>query len=69
MNYTPRHEISYSPFPAELGIDPVIPYIAYSTYKGPLDAVTVVALEPVAHVAAPLAIDGLKLADLEGPAK
>lgn len=56
---------SYSPFPAELSLDPVTPHVAYSTSAKPLDAVTVVSLEPLAHVRAAVAIDGLRLADYE----
>ncbi|HUI57100.1 MAG TPA: hypothetical protein VLY04_19125 [Bryobacteraceae bacterium] len=78
VDYSPRRPISYSPFPAELSIDPVTPYVAYSTFKAPapdaiqgrpLDAVTVEALEPVAHVRAPLTIDGLRLAQFEARLK
>jgi hypothetical protein len=60
-----RNMISYSPFPADFGFDPVIPFSAYSVFKGPLDAVTVTSVEPVSHARVPLAIDGLRLADYE----
>ena len=63
--YRRRNVPSYSPFPAEFGFDPMIPYTDYSVFKGPLDAVTVTALEPVTHVRVPLQIDGLRLADYE----
>jgi hypothetical protein len=56
---------SYSPFPAELSLDPVTPHLAYSTSTAPLDAATVVSLDPLAHVRAAIAIDGLRLADYE----
>jgi hypothetical protein len=56
---------SYSPFPAELSLNPVDPFIQWSTFKGRLVAATVVSLEPVAYVRAALAIDGLRLADYE----
>jgi hypothetical protein len=65
-DYTPNGKApSYSPFPAEFAMDPVHPFTAYSTYKGPLDAVTITSLEPLAHVKVPLRIDGLKLVDYE----
>ena len=67
--YTPRHPLSYAPFPAQFSLDPVYPYVLYSTFKGPLDAVTVASIEPLAYVRAPLAIDGLRLADYEGARK
>jgi hypothetical protein len=67
--YTARRLASYSPFPAELSLNPVNPYVSYSTYKGALDGVTVSALEPIAHVRAPLAIDGLKLGAYEARLK
>lgn len=66
INYIPqRGPSSYSPFPASFGVDPLFPYVAYSTYRGSLDAVTINTLEPLAHVKIPLAVDGLKLADYE----
>jgi hypothetical protein len=60
---------SYSPFPAELSIDPLQPSEAFSTYQGPLDAVTVSSEEPVAFVRAPLLIEGLRLDTYETKAK
>lgn len=60
-----RFPPSYSPFPAELSINPLTPSEAYSTYQGPLDAVTVSSEEPVAFVRAPLEIDGLRLGAYE----
>jgi hypothetical protein len=68
-DYSPRRQISYSPFPAQLNIDPMTRYVTYSTYRGPLHAVTVTAIEPLAHVRAPLAIDGVRFADYEVPGK
>ena len=67
--YTARRLASYSPFPAELSLNPVNPFVSYSTFKGALDGVTVSALEPIAHVRAPLAIDGLKLGAYEARLK
>jgi hypothetical protein len=63
--YAPLGPLSYSPFPAEFSLNPVNPYAAYSTSKDPVDEVTVVSKESLAHVRAALAIDGLRLADYE----
>jgi hypothetical protein len=60
---------SYSPFPAEMSIDPLTASDAYSTYQGPLDAVTVSSEEPVAFVRAPLTIEGLRLGAYEAVVK
>lgn len=65
LDHTPPRERSYSPFPAELSIDPLTPSVAYSIFKGPLDAVTVSSEGPIAFARAPLAIDGLRLGDYE----
>lgn len=62
-------QASYSPFPARLALNPVNPFTEYSVFKGPLDAVTVVSLEPRAYVRARIAIDGLRLADYEARLK
>jgi hypothetical protein len=62
---TARSQTSYSPFPAELSLDPLNADIAYSIFKGPLAWVTVVTLEPVAWVTAPVTIDGLQLGAYE----
>jgi hypothetical protein len=64
-DYAARFLTSYSPFPAEMSITPLTPSSAYSTYQGPLDAVTVSSEEPVAFVRAPLRIEGLRLAAYE----
>ena len=64
-DHTPPRERSYSPFPAELSIDPLTPTVAYSIFKGPLEAATVSTEEPTAFVRAPLAIDGLRLGAYE----
>jgi hypothetical protein len=60
-----RFPASYSPLPAELSIMPLSASSAYSTYQGPLDAVTVSSEEPVAFVRAPLLIEGLRLGAYE----
>ena len=64
-----RFPPSYSPFPAELSISPLSHAEAYSTYQGPLDAVTITSEEPVAYVRAPLLIEGLRLGSYESVMK
>lgn len=64
-----RFPPSYSPFPAELSISPLSHADAYSTYQGPLDAVTISSEEPVAYVRAPLLIEGLRLGAYESVMK
>jgi len=56
---------SYSPLPAELSLNPVNPFVQWSTSKKVLDAATVVSVEPLAHVRAAIAIDGLRLGEHE----
>jgi hypothetical protein len=68
-DYDTRFMPSYSPFPAELSINPVTPSNAYSTYQGALEAVTVSSEQPVAFVRAPLEIEGLRLGAFEAAAK
>jgi len=68
-DYATRFPPSYSPFPAELSINPLSSSDAYSTYQGPLDAVTVSSEEPVAFVRAPLLIEGLRLGAYEAVMK
>lgn len=68
-DYSWRAAPSYSPFPAELSIDPLSRSEAYSTYQGPLDAVTVSSEEPVAFVRAPLEIEALHLGAYEAKLK
>ncbi|HLH18086.1 MAG TPA: hypothetical protein VKX45_12755 [Bryobacteraceae bacterium] len=68
-DYTARFVPSYSPFPAELSIDPLVKTEAYSTYAGQLDAVTVSTEEPVAWVRAPLEIGGIRLGAYEATLK
>ena len=67
--YMPPRAASYSPFPAQLNLNPVTPYVSYSTFKGPLDGATVMSLEPLAHVRAAIDIEGLRLADYEARLK
>ncbi len=62
---SPRQAISYSPFPADLSISPVSQYFAYSTFQGPLSAVIVDALEPLAHIRREFEISDLRLGEFE----
>jgi hypothetical protein len=68
-DYASRFLTSYSPLPADLSITPLNPSSAYSTYDGPLDAVTVSSEEPVAFVRVPLVIEGLRLGAYEAVLK
>ncbi|HEV2445629.1 MAG TPA: hypothetical protein VGS58_06895 [Candidatus Sulfopaludibacter sp.] len=68
-SYGPIRRVSYSPFPAVLSLNPLTPHISYSTYKGQLESATVSALDPVAFVRAPIAIDGLRLGGYEARLK
>jgi hypothetical protein len=69
LTNAPVQALSYSPFPAELSLNPMTPHVAYSTFNEPLDAATVVSLQPLAHVRAAIAIEGLRLADYEASIK
>jgi hypothetical protein len=42
-----------------LTVSPLAPSQDYSTFAGPLDAISVVAEEPIAYVQVPLNIEGL----------
>jgi hypothetical protein len=61
----PRRPISYSPFPAELGISPVSQDFTFSTVHVPLAEATVDTVEPLAHVRRNFEIDNLRLGDFE----
>jgi hypothetical protein len=65
LAYQSGPSISYSPFPAQLGLNPVSQYLDFSTFKGPLEAATVETIEPLSHVKAALEIEGLRLGDYE----
>jgi hypothetical protein len=61
------YQLSYSPFPAELGISPA-GYFGF--YHASLDApqpVPLVTLEPLAHIQRDFEIDNLRLRDYEKP--
>jgi hypothetical protein len=64
-SFTPGRLASYSPFPAELSLNPLNAYTSYSISKDRLDGVTVMTTEPLAYVRAPVAIDGLKMGAYE----
>ena len=66
-SYSPLHAISYSPFPADLGISPVGVYerFGYAAFRGPESAVTVSTMEPLTHMARDFEISGLRLGDFE----
>ena len=61
----PRRAISYSPFPAELGISPVSQDFTFSTVPLPLSEAMVDTVEPLAHIRRNLEIDNLRLGDFE----
>jgi hypothetical protein len=61
----PRRPISYSPFPAELGISPVSQDFTFSTVSVPLSEARVNTVEPLAHIRRNFEIDNLRLSDFE----
>jgi len=61
----PRRPISYSPFPAELGISPVSQDFTFSTVAVPLSEARVDTVEPLAHIRRNLEINNLRLGDFE----
>jgi hypothetical protein len=61
----PRRPISYSPFPAELGISPVSQDFTFSTVSVPLSEARVDTVEPLAHIRRNFEIGNLRLADFE----
>jgi hypothetical protein len=61
----PRRPISYSPFPAELGISPVSQDFTFSTVSVALSEASVDTLEPLAHIRRNFEIDNLRLGDFE----
>ncbi len=60
-----RRAISYSPFPAELGISPVSQDFTFSTVPAPLSEARVDTVEPLAHIRRNFEIDNLRLGDFE----
>ena len=57
--------ISYSPFPAELGISPVSQDFTFSTVHVPLAEARVETVEALAHIRRNFEIDNLRLGDFE----
>jgi hypothetical protein len=62
---TQPRAISYSPFPAELGISPVSQDFTFSTVSVPLSEARVNTVEPLAHIRRNFEIDNLRLSDFE----
>ena len=67
----PQGMVSYSPFPADLALDPVyshLSYIASLEYPfAPFTAATIETTEPLAHLRRDFEIGGLRLSDFEAP--
>lgn len=61
----PRRPISYSPFPAELGISPVSQDFTFSTVPVPLSEARVDTVEALAHIQRNFEIANLRLGDFE----
>jgi len=62
---TKPRAISYSPFPAELGISPVSQDFTFSTVHEPLAEARVDTVEALAHIRRNFEIDNLRLGDFE----
>jgi hypothetical protein len=62
---TQPRSISYSPFPAEAGINPVSQDFTFSTASAPLSEARVDTVEPVAYIKRSFTIDNLRLVDYE----
>lgn len=62
---TQPRAISYSPFPADLGISPVSQDFTFSTVRVPLSEATVDTLEPRAYIQRDFEINDLRLGDFE----
>jgi len=62
---TQPRTISYSPFPAELGISPVSQDFTFSTVYVPLAEARVETVEALAHIRRNFEIDNLRLGDFE----
>jgi hypothetical protein len=61
----PTLDRSGSPFPADLGINPIYQYSNYDVLQGPASAADVHTMEPLAYVKRDFEIDNLRLSDLE----
>jgi hypothetical protein len=64
---TQPRAISYSPFPAEAGINPVSQDFTFSTAPAPLSEARVDTIEPLAYIQRNFTINNLRLADYEVP--
>jgi hypothetical protein len=64
---TQPRPISYSPFPAEAGINPVSQDFTFSTAPAPLSEARVDTIEPLASIQRIFTINNLRLADYEVP--
>jgi hypothetical protein len=62
---TQPRSISYSPFPAEVGINPVSQDFTFSTAPTPVSEALVDTIEPLAYIKRSFTIDNLRLADYE----
>jgi hypothetical protein len=62
---TQPRSISYSPFPAEAGINPVSQDFTFSTASAPFSEARVDTIEPLAYLRRNFTIDDLRLADYE----
>jgi hypothetical protein len=62
-----QRSVSYSPFPADLQISPVIPYLSASMLEEKLSAAIVVSTEPIAFIKRDCELTGIRLSDLEIP--
>lgn len=64
-SYSPMQWISYSPFPADLSINPVSQYFTFRRSERPLSEVVIQSMEPLVHLRKDFEIDGLRLSDFE----
>jgi hypothetical protein len=62
---TQPRSISYSPFPAEAGINPVSQDFSFSSSPSPFSQALVDTIEPLAYIQRNFTIDNLRLADYE----
>jgi hypothetical protein len=65
--------VTYSPFPADLALDPVNNHLSYTASLeypfAPFTAATIQTAEPLAHLRRDFQIGGLRLSDFEVPQK
>jgi hypothetical protein len=57
--------MSYSPFPADLDIDPVSQFFSLTATARQVSEVVIQSQEPLAHVKREFEIDGLRLEEFE----